>query len=101
MDKARKWKASREQASQMVTPGQEPGAGAIAVEESPGRGTKEKGVCFNCGKEGHFAQSNKYPSRGRKWVNMVIMLVVAKGEGTLSLETMHHPTTGRQTAASW
>ena len=66
MDKVRKWEASREQASQMVTPSQEPGAGANAVEESPGRGTKGKSVCFNCGKEGHFAQSKSCPARGRK-----------------------------------
>ena len=66
MDKVRKWEASREQASQMVTPSQEPGAGTHAVEESPGRGTKGKSVCFNCGKEGHFAQSKSCPARGRK-----------------------------------
>ena len=66
MDKVRKWEASREQASQMVTPSQEPGAGTNAVEESPGRGTKGKSVCFNCGKEGHFAQSKNCPARGRK-----------------------------------
>ena len=42
MDKVRKWEASREQASQMVTPSPEPGAGTNAVEESLGRGTKGK-----------------------------------------------------------
>ena len=66
MDKVRKWEASREQASQMVTPNQESGAGTNAVEENPGRGTKGKRVCFNCGKEGHFAQSKTCPARGRK-----------------------------------
>ena len=66
MDKVRKWEASREQASQMVTPNQESGAGTTAVEENPGRGTKGKRVCFNCGKEGHFAQSKTCPARGRK-----------------------------------
>ena len=66
MDKVRKWEASREQASQMVTPSQEPGAGTNAVEENPARGTKGKSVCFNCGKEGHFAQSKTCPARGRK-----------------------------------
>lgn len=66
MDKVRKWEASHEQASQMVMPSQEPGAGTHAVEERPGRGDKGKSVCFNCGKEGHFAQSTNCPARGRK-----------------------------------
>ena len=69
MDKVRKWETSREQASQMVTPCQEPGAGTNAVEESPRRGTKGKSACFNCGKEGHFAQSKSCPARGRKCSN--------------------------------
>ena len=69
MDKVRKWEASCEQASQMVTPCQEPGAGTNAVEESPRRGTKGKSACFNCGKEGHFAQSKSCPARGRKCSN--------------------------------
>ena len=42
MDKVRKWEASREKASQMVTLSQEPGVGTNAVEERPGRGTKGK-----------------------------------------------------------
>ena len=46
MEKVRKLKASREQASQMVMPSQEPGAGANVVEKSSGHGSKEKGVCF-------------------------------------------------------
>jgi len=50
----------------MVTPNQEPGAGINAEEESPGRGTKGKSVCLNCGKEGHFDQSKNCPTRGRK-----------------------------------
>ena len=66
MDKVRKWEASREQASQMVTPSEEPGAGTNAVEENPARGTKGKSVCFNCGKEGHSAQSKTCPARDRK-----------------------------------
>ena len=66
MDKVRKWEASHEQAGQMVMPSQEPGAGTHAVEERPGRGDKGKSVCFNCGKEGHFAQSTNCPARGRK-----------------------------------
>ena len=66
MDKVRKWEASHEQAGQMVMPSQEPGAGTHAVEERPGRGNKGKSVCFNCGKEGHFAQSTNCPARGRK-----------------------------------
>jgi len=66
MDKVRKWEASCEQASQMVMPSQEPGAGTNAVEENPGRGTKEKSVCLNCGKGGHFAQSKTCPARGCK-----------------------------------
>ena len=53
MDKVPKWEASREQASQMVMPSQEPGAGTNAVEDSRGRATKGKSVRFNCGKEGH------------------------------------------------
>ena len=48
MDKVRKWEASREQPSQMVTPSQEPGVGTNAVEDSTGRGNKGKSVCFNC-----------------------------------------------------
>ena len=66
MDKVRKWEASREQASQMVTPKQEVGTGANVVEEKSGHGSKGKSVCFNCGKEGHFAQSKSCPARGRK-----------------------------------
>jgi len=66
MNKVQKWEASREEASQMVTPSQEPVAGTNAAEENPGRGTKGKSVCFNCGKEGHFAQSKTCPARGRK-----------------------------------
>lgn len=73
MDKVRKWEASREQASQMGTPNQEQhepgaigGAGTNAVEERSGRGSKGKGVCFNCGKEGHFAKDGNCPARGRK-----------------------------------
>ena len=66
MEKVRKWEASREQASQMVTPSQEPGAGTNVVEESSGHGSKGKGVCFNCGKGGHFAQDRNCPARGRK-----------------------------------
>lgn len=51
----------------MVTPSQEPGTGTNAIVESPGRGTKEKSVCFNCGKECHFAQRRtECPARGRK-----------------------------------
>ena len=55
MDKVRKWEASREQANQMVTPSQEAEAGTNAVEETSGRGSKEKcgKTCFNCDKEGH------------------------------------------------
>ena len=55
MDKVRKWEASGEQASQMVTLSKELGAGTNAVEDSTGRGNKGKSVCFNCGKEGHSA----------------------------------------------
>ena len=66
IDKIRKWEASREQASKMVTPIQEPRADTNAVEESPGRGTKGKCVCFISGKEGHFARSKNCPARGRK-----------------------------------
>ena len=66
MEKVRKWEASREQASQMVMPSQEPGAGTNVVEESSGHESKGKGVCFNCGKEGHFAQDKNCPARGRK-----------------------------------
>ena len=66
MEKVRKWEASREQASQMVMPSQEPGAGTNVVEESSGHESKGKGVCFNCGKEGHFAQNKNCPARGRK-----------------------------------
>jgi len=40
MDKVQKWEASREQASQMARPSQEPGAGTNTVKESPGSGTK-------------------------------------------------------------
>lgn len=35
MDKVQKWEASREQASQMARPSQEPGAGTNTVKESP------------------------------------------------------------------
>ena len=66
MDKVRKWEASREQASQMVAPNQEVGKGTNVVEEKSGHGSKAKSVCFNCGKEGHFAQSKICPARGRK-----------------------------------
>ena len=73
MDKVRKWEASREQVSQMVTPSQERqepgasvGAGTNAVEERSGRESKGKSVCFNCGKEGHFAKDHNCPARGRK-----------------------------------
>ncbi|KAL9954402.1 hypothetical protein ACROYT_G041935 [Oculina patagonica] len=52
MDKVRKSEASREQASQMVTPSQEQqepgasvGAGTNAVEERSGRGSKEEQTC--------------------------------------------------------
>ncbi|PFX13293.1 Uncharacterized protein K02A2.6 [Stylophora pistillata] len=66
VDKVQKWEASREQASQMVMPSQEPGAGTHAVKERPGRGDKGKSSCFNCGKEGHFSESKNCPHRGRK-----------------------------------
>ena len=66
MDKVRKWEASREQASQMVTPNQEVGTGTNVVEAKSGHGSKGKSVCFNCAKEGHFAQSKSCPARGRK-----------------------------------
>ena len=85
MDKFRKWEASREQASQMVTPSQKPGVGTNAVEESPGRGTKGKSVCFNCSKKGHFAQSKNCPARGRKCSKCSKYghyLAAAKGERT-------------------
>ena len=66
IEKVRKWEASSEQASQMVMPSQGPGAAANVVEESSGHRSKGKGVCFNRGKEGHFAQDRNCPARGRK-----------------------------------
>ena len=49
----------------MVTPSQEPGVDTNVVEDSAGRGTKGKSVCFNRGK-GNFAQSKNCPARGHK-----------------------------------
>ena len=69
MDKVWKWEASREQASQMVTPNQEVGTGTNVVEEKSGHRSKGKSVCFNCGKEGHYVQSKSCTARGRKCSN--------------------------------
>ena len=73
MDKVRKWEASRGQASQVLTPSQERqepgasvGAGTNVVEERSGHESKGKSVCFNCGKEGHFAKDGNCPARGQK-----------------------------------
>ncbi|KAL9964616.1 hypothetical protein ACROYT_G028279 [Oculina patagonica] len=81
----------------MVTPSQEQqepgasgGAGTNAVEERSGRGSKGKGVCFNCGKEGHFAKDGSCPARGRKCSKRGKYGHYAsccKGEGTRSLES--------------
>ena len=66
-DKVLKWEASCEQVNQMVTPSQEAGPGTNAIEETSGCGSNGKcgKSCFNCGKEGHFAQDRNCPARGR------------------------------------
>jgi len=40
-------------------------------------------------------------ARAASVVNMVIMLAVAKGNELKVWKTRHHPTSARQTAASW
>ena len=84
MDTVRKWEASRVQASQMVTPSQEPGAGTNAIEESPGHGTKGKSVSTVVKKVALLRVKIVQPevASAASVVNMVIMLAVAKGERT-------------------
>ena len=99
MDKVWKWEASREQANQMVTPSQEAGAGTNAVEETSGRGSKEK-----CAK--HVSTVVKRVTLLKTGIiqhevgsvvnveNMVIMLAVATGEEAQSQEKKTLPNDG-------
>ena len=95
MEKVRKWEASREQASQLVMPSQEPGAGANVV--VLGMDLKEKVFVSTVVKSVILLKIGIVQLEVGSAVNvgnMVIMLAAAKGEETQSLENKVPPNDG-------
>ena len=104
MDKVRKWEASHEQASDMVTPAKKLEQALMCLRKSLGTDLKEKVFALTVIKMVTLFKARVVQLEVGSTVsvgNMVIMLAVAKGEEIRSLESKA-PLNNREVAnRSW